>query len=197
MKKLKASKLFAIDEDSHNNACLNEWIQDYGSTYASGYRRAAELLIEHINSRGSDQDILVYPIVFLFRHHVELSLKRIIELCLLQITAPDVKGPKVDHDLNILWEHTRKLVRTVDPTFPQANHKYTDALIKELVAIDSRSTAFRYDRSREGKPSLPGIRHINTRRFGEEMKRACYELDCMDAHVSYLYELFKDIMSDI
>lgn len=196
MKKANASELFSIDEDWHNNACLNEWIHDHGSTYAAGYRRAAELLIKHIDSKGRDQDILVYPIVFLFRHHVELTVKRIIAICLLQITEPDVKGPKVDHDLNILWGHARKLVRIVDPTFPRANHKHTDAVIKEIVAIDARSTAFRYDRTKEGKTSLAGISHINTRRFGEKMKAACYELDCMDSHISYLLGLHEDMMSD-
>lgn len=197
MKKEPVSELFSGDDDWHNNACLNEWLRDHGATYAAGYRRAAEILIEHIDTKGRDQDVLVYPVVFLYRHHVELALKRIITLCLLQTDDLDVKGPKTVHDLNVLWHHARKLVRKVDPSFPRANHSHADAVIKELIAIDSRSTAFRYDRTREDKPSLSGISLINTRRFGEKMKAACYELDCMDAHISYLYGLYEDMMGDM
>ncbi|MGG6138839.1 hypothetical protein ACQV2E_23655 [Pantoea allii] len=197
MKKESVSELFAGDDDWHNNACLNEWSRDHGATYAAGYRRAAELLIEHIDTKGRDQDVLVYPVVFLYRHHVELALKRIISLCLLQIDDPDVKGPKAVHDLNVLWDHARKLVRKVDPSFPRANHSNTDAVIKELIAIDSGSTAFRYDRTREGEPSLTGISLINTRLFGEKMKAACYELDCMDSYVAETYSSLLDVMSDL
>ena len=94
MKKELVSELFSGDDDWHNNACLNEWSRDHGATYAAGYRRAAELLIEHIDTKGRDQDVLVYPVVFLYRHHVELALKRIISICLLQIDDPDVKGQR-------------------------------------------------------------------------------------------------------
>lgn len=197
MKSVLESDLFSGDNDWHNNACLNEWFGDYGATYAAGYRRAAELLIEHIDTKGRDQDVLVYPVVFLYRHHVELALKRIITLCLLQIEDPDVKGPKAVHNLKVLWDYAKKLVRKVDSSFPQANHINTDAVIKELTAIDSRSTAFRYDRTKEDEPSLTGIPLINTRRFGDKMKAACYELDCMDAHISYLYGLYEDMMDDM
>lgn len=196
MKKVSESELFSGGDDSHNNACLNEWFRDHGATYSAGYRRAAELLIEHIDTKGRDQDVLVYPVIFLYRHHVELALKRIITLCLLQIDDPDEKGPKAVHNLNSLWEGARKLVRKVDPSFPRARHRNADAVIKELNAIDSGSTAFRYDQTREGKPSLTGISLINTRRFGEKMKAACYELDCMDAYVAESYSCYLDAMSD-
>lgn len=54
MKKESVSELFAGDDDWHNNACLNEWSRDHGATYAAGYLRAAELLIEHIDTKGRD-----------------------------------------------------------------------------------------------------------------------------------------------
>src|ERR1039458_2509073 len=45
---------------------------------AHGYRLAARLAVEHIRHDGVDSPFLVYPIVFLYRHHIELMLKRLI-----------------------------------------------------------------------------------------------------------------------
>ncbi|HID3427534.1 TPA: hypothetical protein ACXE0P_002231 [Klebsiella pneumoniae] len=71
MKKKKASEpgLLASDSDWHNNACLN-YMPDHGTAYTEGYRRAADILIKHIDESGRDQDFLVYPVLFLYRHHM-------------------------------------------------------------------------------------------------------------------------------
>ncbi|MGU3906767.1 hypothetical protein ACVZDL_23390 (plasmid) [Escherichia coli] len=59
--------LLASDSDWHNNACLN-YMPDHGTAYTEGYRRAADILINHIDESGRDQDFLVYPVLFLYRH---------------------------------------------------------------------------------------------------------------------------------
>ncbi len=60
------------------NACLN--IDGSDSGYRHGYWRAPKLLADHVSSSGRDQDLLVYPIVHSYRHHVELTLKHLIVL---------------------------------------------------------------------------------------------------------------------
>ena len=63
-------------EDWWNNACLNfmegknTW---YG--YFRGYQRAAELLVQYVDCEKQYQDTLVFPIIFLYRHYLELILK--------------------------------------------------------------------------------------------------------------------------
>lgn len=56
MKKGKTSEpgLLASDSDWHNNACLN-YMPDHGTAYTEGYRRAADILINHIDESGRDQ----------------------------------------------------------------------------------------------------------------------------------------------
>ncbi len=117
-------------------------------------------------------------------------------MSLLLIDDPERFRPKANHNLNSLWASARKLVREVDPTFPKGHHKKIDAVIKELISIDNSSTAFRYDRTLDGKASLEGIERINTRRFGDKMKAACKELDCMDSHIAYQLMLHEEMMSD-
>jgi hypothetical protein len=72
-------QLFRGDlRDWMNNACLNVMGNGDAFAYKAGYRRGAEVLIEYVGESGRDQDFLVYPIIFLYRHHIELMLKRII-----------------------------------------------------------------------------------------------------------------------
>ena len=62
--------------DWKNNACLRDG-DEYA--YREGYRRGAQLLVQAVGESARDQDFLVYPIVFLYRHHIELVLKRVIK----------------------------------------------------------------------------------------------------------------------
>src|SRR5665811_2493141 len=70
-------QLFVSQEDWWNNACLN-WCHDGWTLYATGYREAADLLVRHIEQRGVDQDMLVYPVLFLYRQYLELEIKDLI-----------------------------------------------------------------------------------------------------------------------
>src|SRR5260370_16784696 len=63
------------DQSWETNACLRG-ATDYA--YAEGYRLAARLIADHVIEKRWDTDFLVYPIVFLYRHNVELQLKRLI-----------------------------------------------------------------------------------------------------------------------
>ncbi|HHS8916416.1 TPA: hypothetical protein ACTVMT_005267, partial [Escherichia coli] len=64
------------------------------TAYTEGYRRAADILINHIDESGRDQDFLVYPVLFLYRHHLELLIKQIIGLALALAEDPDKPSTK-------------------------------------------------------------------------------------------------------
>jgi len=70
------TKVFRKGNDWQNNACLN--FNDPQYSYSLGYREAANFLA--INAADHHmQDLFIYPIAFLYRHHLELQLKLIIE----------------------------------------------------------------------------------------------------------------------
>ncbi|GAC19580.1 hypothetical protein [Paraglaciecola arctica] len=71
------NSLFSSGEDWQSNACVN-CSHDSIGLYIDGYRQAADTLAHKVVESSRDQDILVYPIVFLFRQYIELQLKRII-----------------------------------------------------------------------------------------------------------------------
>jgi len=54
----------ASGSDLHNNACLN-YMSNHVTVYTEDYRRATEILIDHIDASCWDQDLLVYPVLIL------------------------------------------------------------------------------------------------------------------------------------
>ncbi len=76
--------LMELTFDWRNNACLNPFRnEDY--QYIAGFRLAAEILVESVTTNHREQDSLIFPIMYNYRHYLELSLKRMISMgcCLL------------------------------------------------------------------------------------------------------------------
>ena len=69
--------LFRSDEENLSaNACVN-WVGSPEELYSEGYLMAARSLAQQVCTTHDDQDFLVYPVVYLYRHHIELLLKRL------------------------------------------------------------------------------------------------------------------------
>ena len=89
-------------------ACLNaSWGSDQAA-YTEGYRRGARLLVEYVAENARDQDFLVYPILFLYRHHIELALKNLVMQApyLIDRDLTDVEKSRLGkHRLDWLWCH--------------------------------------------------------------------------------------------
>ena len=66
------SSLFILGEDWHNNACL-DLFDDTSYGYIQGYLRTGEILADYINEPGVEQDMLIYPLLFSYRHHIAHS----------------------------------------------------------------------------------------------------------------------------
>ena len=157
-------RLFTSQEDWWNNACLN-WCHDGWGLYASGYKEAADLLVQTVEQRSASQDTLVYPVLFLYRQYLELQIKDLIRQAR---RLQDVEGdfPK-HHRIAELWAICHKLLSEVSPDDSVDELKEIARLIGEFSAIDPSSMAFRYPEDKDGSPSLPGISHINLRNVRE------------------------------
>ena len=114
-----------------------------------GYKQAADLLVEKTEIEAWRSRKLVYPIVFCYRHFLELTLKAILED---YGSMGDVTRKRTHHKLEDLWEDFRTLLRNLDSDHLQ--EKATDAVeycIAEFEKIDPFSDAFRYP-DRKGQP---------------------------------------------
>jgi hypothetical protein len=194
----KGDRLFRGDlRDWMNNACLNVMVNGDAYAYKAGYRRGAEILVDYVCQNGRDQDFLVYPIIFLYRHHVELMLKRIIKRILYLIDArltEDQKQHLERHRLDLLWRDLRMMLPRMCEAvgweeIDAAHIKGVDEYIRQLSELDADSLSFRYSHSKKGKESLPrSLKNINLRHFGELMTRLANYLYGIDEAVSWLFE---------
>ena len=123
-----------------------------------GYRLAARLVIDRIRERSSEQSFLFYPAVFLYRHTIELMLKRLI----LTFDNPSVRritgeGQRADeywalltrgkkaHSLKWLWEQVRSAAQALgDAIVPPDRIQGINFYIQQINEIDPGSVSFRY-----------------------------------------------------
>lgn len=146
----KEDVLFGLAEDHQSNACIAQW--DADGAYSRGFRRAAERLAEHVCETGTGQDVLIYPIVYLYRHHVELMLKAILKSAsrLLERKLTEQSLWALDHHgLQELWQEVRPLLDPVcgkagNPAFPVADLDGVDSYIRQIHAHDPGGVRFRY-----------------------------------------------------
>lgn len=146
----KTDVLFGAGEDSEANACVN-----YGcpaDAYRKGYRRGALQLTEQVLETGSDQDLLIYPIVYLYRHHVELVLKSIISIAskLLDRELSESDSEAMGHHgLQRLWAAAKPLLNPVceaagNSPFPSEDLEGIDSYIQQVHKYDPGGASFRY-----------------------------------------------------
>jgi hypothetical protein len=114
-----------------------------------GYKKAADLAVIHCIDHPADRDFLVYPIIFNYRHFIELSLKH-------QLAT---HGPSVGaepnwhtHDLAKLWEAFSEMVDRYQIPDPDDADAVVQAVVAEFAKIDPKSDAYRYPVDQKGKP---------------------------------------------
>jgi hypothetical protein len=176
--------------DDHN-ACLNFGWAEWGG-YALGYRRAALLAVQHVIATDTDHDTLVYPIVYLYRHAIELYLKEVIQRGRRLLDLPE--NFRATHDLQPLYDAARKIAEQVmggkvpDWLFAM------DRQMAELARVDATSMTFRYPVERDGSQSAPSpFDRFSLRHFAECAECLCDVLDGwttgIDAHLEWKAEM--------
>jgi hypothetical protein len=161
--------------------------------YEDGYLAATQHLIDNLD-RLDSQDHLVYPIVFLSRHYLELVLKSLLVRAAAMVEMPLSERQLHDlnnHRLDTLWTHLEPMMpkvyellertEVVDPAIgneqaeaisPSEIHGAIGDYIRQLCDRDPLSMAYRYARTKGWKPSLtPEERCIDLDHFAEHIMR--------------------------
>ena len=117
---------------------------------AGGFKQAADLLVQHVNSTQMDQDSLVFPIMFSYRQYLELTLKRLI------LDGRSLLGRcgeyPAGHDLRKLWRECRILLDEIFPDDSEGPHDAIEKNIEEFMKVDPKSEAYRYLVDKKGDP---------------------------------------------
>lgn len=121
--------------------------------YAGSYKDAADHLVGNIERY--EVDSLVYPIMFLYRHHLELQLKSLLRNFYL-LHGIQCSCHQKTHDLVELWHRVRPRIEKMYPQDTEDND-HIEARIKEFDLIDTKSFAFRYPKDKKGNPSFESV----------------------------------------
>lgn len=186
--------LFIEGEDWYLNSCLHFLSDDLG-LFITGYKEAADRLVKSIMEDRNDQDSLVYPILFLYRHYLELSLKRLIREGnrLLDNPSPwgDIGFPTDarSHNLLSLWDECKKILEQMgakhaDLKIPDQDLKAVSNLLAQFSQQDSISYAARYPTDKKNSPSFPNLDVINVRNLAEVMEKIAAFFDAENIAVS-------------
>jgi hypothetical protein len=189
---MKKTLLFKKGKDWWNCADVSnshEYNNDWNK-YALGYKHGAEILVQTILNKAANPDILIYPIIFLYRQYFELRLKEIFQegnlyLC-KQIAVP------IDHDLINIWNSVKAILLEVWPNTPIEIIDEINSVISQLDKFDRKGMAFRYPTDTKGNRSLT-INDINIRIFKEEVEKSVIALENASRHLSAVID-FKDVV---
>ena len=149
--------------------------------YINGYKDAADLLVDHT---GMERDArkLGYPVLFLYRQHLELALKALVRDCRLFVGLDEV-FPKT-HRIDELWKICCGLLNEISPGMASNEEVlHTSRLIADLCRVDPNSEAFRYPEDRNS--NLPEL-DIETALSGvrETVGKISLLIDCISTNLS-------------
>jgi hypothetical protein len=128
--------------------------------FARGFHEAAQELVKMVS--GSYPDYAAVPIIFMYRHAMELALKGAIwdadEIATATGRTPSgAPGPQTcGHAITPLLPHFRHALKEYGWVWNENKHgsiEDAERLIRELDAVDSGSYTFRYPMKRDGSPS--------------------------------------------
>jgi hypothetical protein len=154
-------QLLTPDRDIRLNAVLDYWT-GVSDSYAKGYRRAAEVLLQRFldDPDAKQGDLLVLPILFFFRHYLELCSKDII------VIRTSDRGSK--RSMAIRTRFAEIVGRSEDTRRSRMNlsgqFEKVQTCIAEISALDPGSTSFRYPYDQHGRPVfghlVVSLRHL-------------------------------------
>jgi len=176
---------FYDESNDHTNFVVSftaNPMNDFG-VFAKGYMLAADRLTNLLFDCTHFSDYEAYPIVFLYRHALELSLKHIIYTSVMLSafkSLDDIENKlKNTHDLKKLAKTVEALLSSL---FPE-DYSLRDiiAFVKktcsEFSAIDSKSDGYRYPIDSNGLHSTKQHQVINLGAFAKRMSSVLEYLD--------------------
>ncbi len=176
--------LFTSEGDGNDLAYLVPNKATPRTSYVLGYFDAAKRLADLILTRRAPIDIAIYPVVYLYRHAVELALKELHEdfARILKTSEEPLHG----HKLLKLWQKVEPNLGLLDPvdvgrTCYELEMDAPDvarvaALIGQLARVDPDGQAARYERDNKGNETLNSLDVINVRVFAVGMEEVCQAL---------------------
>lgn len=165
--------LFKGVKNDETNADIGWRKENNAIAYEEGYLTAAQKLSEGFSDLYvKDKDTLIFPIIFLYRQYLELSLKSIMKELSVELKH-DLSKSIHKHSLLNIWDNVEKLYSKYISLHTnnrliftkQADLAQSRKIIIEFDKVDSGSFTFRYATDKKDKNILNGINYISLGHF--------------------------------
>jgi hypothetical protein len=186
----QTNSLFRPGADVNLNACVGINGGPYDLfDYATGYFQAAAAILASAESRAIPVDIAVYPLVFNFRHAIELSLKHFARV--LPQLSGEPEAIKMTHKLADNWAVVRPLLVQTTAFDPKSTLPPFDQIVKDLIQFDPNGEVFRFPSSRDGTQHLEDVALINLKVVADTAHVA---EEIVDFWNSQAQDIFQDLL---
>ncbi len=145
-----------------HNACLSPYAGmspcgDNFAKYIAGYKDAADILVRKIIDNNLRPGAKIMPIIFLYRHFIELSLKAIIKYGnqLFSINSKHDYPPI--HNITTLWENARIIIERRWPNAELDVLDVVEYIIGQFAIIDPESYSSRYYELKDGSITMENL----------------------------------------
>lgn len=142
---------FVVDAEPRNNALISGQIKGRMYEMITGYKSAADLMVAHVEKNSRERDILVCPIIFCYRHYLELSIKDMLSVYGSHV---GISENWKTHSLTVLWHEYEEMLRRFGTTDPDEADPIVGEVVAEFAKIDPKSDAYRYPIDNKGN-ALP------------------------------------------
>ncbi|MCZ6608449.1 MAG: hypothetical protein O7A66_00410 [Alphaproteobacteria bacterium] len=147
----------------------------------SGYMGAGAALIDACEEHSHERHFLIYPILFNYRHGIELAMKWIIVQYGRYST---VKIGEIEHhDLWQLWELCKQII--IEVGSESESIAVIEQVIKDFHDLDKSALAFRYSRDKTGALIALPDGMIDLQNIRDVMEGVSHYFDGVDGQLDH------------
>ena len=186
----KPNKIIKMDyETPHTNTFelpseKNEWW-----LISNGYYKLAKLGAKYVIKNGNDQDFLAYPVIYCYRHFIELELKG------LTMEIKNLKEGKYEIEVNHdLTKVLNVFIKEYKGFFKEKFDQKISELIKDFNKIDSNSQKFRYCSDTLGQPIKRGELHVGFKHLKLVMEEIYNSLNSIEATIDATKDQIQEML---
>jgi hypothetical protein len=166
-----------------DNACVAPHQHTRLVMMMTGYKLAADLMVNRAAADRFDRDALVYPIIFNYRQFIELSLKYLIS------TYGNTVGVKAiwdTHSLDKLWRTFKTVLDAYQVDDPTGADPVVAAIVAEFSKMDPASFSYRYPVDTKGQPIPVAHDELDLAALAEVMQSVDMYFSGCDGYLDHL-----------
>ena len=148
-----------------------------------GYKKAADLMVERTIKDWGERDMLVFPIIFNYRHFLELSLKYHLATHGHGVGVAAIWN---SHDLVRLWSGFRDMLDRYEIDDPDEADPIVESIMLSYAQVDPGSFSHRYPVDRQGKPLPVARSELDLKNLADAMNAVANYFKGTDGYLSDL-----------